>query len=163
MILKVVGGTDVEPQMRMCQFTFDGEERFIGYTDGTLWNGFDNIWTTPEQHADILRHFHAVDDDDSLQEFLGMPRRHHRQLGDCFSYAYGYATQVVRFVMPLHEALLWSPEAEAGCVLLFTEDDCGELDEVVGKLPPDYSWSDLRSVLDRLDPMVDPVDRLVVA
>jgi len=40
-----------------CKFYFGDNPTFDGLTDGTTWNGFDNVWVTPEVHRQIVKHF----------------------------------------------------------------------------------------------------------
>ncbi len=39
---------------RPVKFGWTDDESYDGYTDDTTWNGFDNIWVTPEVHQHII-------------------------------------------------------------------------------------------------------------
>lgn len=45
--------------LKPCRFYFGDDPTFEGFTDGTTWNGFDNVWVTPEVHKQIIQHFEA--------------------------------------------------------------------------------------------------------
>jgi len=72
-----------------CTFYFGDDPTFEGFTDGTTWNGFDNIWVTPEVHEKVLAHFNAIYDpsEHGLNEV---------QIdgSGLYSYANGFATSV---------------------------------------------------------------------
>ena len=40
--------------LRPCRWTFDGEKTYDGLTDDSTWNGFLNVWVTPEVHEQVL-------------------------------------------------------------------------------------------------------------
>ena len=77
--------------MTECAFTFDYSETFAGWTDGTQWNGFDNVCVTPSVLADIIAYMeHEGEDAGVLAEMRALPVR------DGFvSLANGYATKLV--------------------------------------------------------------------
>lgn len=43
--------------LKPCRFYFGDDPTYDGFTDGTTWNGFDNIWVTPEVHEQIKDYF----------------------------------------------------------------------------------------------------------
>ncbi len=47
-----------------CKFSFEDTKTRDGFTDGSTWNGWDNVWVTPEVHAAGLAEMgdHAGDD-----------------------------------------------------------------------------------------------------
>lgn len=78
------------------RFSFDTEAEFDGFTDGTTWNGFLNVWVTPETRDEIA----ATDDIFSTSnpdaqaerdEFKGLEPDE----SGLICLAYGYATQPV--------------------------------------------------------------------
>jgi len=77
------------PKLWRCGFTFDDSPTFPGFTDGTTWNGWDNVWVTPETHAAVIAWFKAQGDDTACFEDL-VPEDD----GLLVSYAYGYCTVV---------------------------------------------------------------------
>lgn len=85
-----------------CKFKFDTEaEVYQGFTDGTSWNGANNVWVTPEVHRKVVADFKR-----SWPEFK---EDFDRDFGECLvddheteagrlalvSYAYGFSTVVV--------------------------------------------------------------------
>jgi hypothetical protein len=40
--------------LKPCRFYFGDDPTYDGFTDGTTWNGFDNVWVTPEVHKQVM-------------------------------------------------------------------------------------------------------------
>ena len=74
------------PNIKKVKFHFDDDKLFVGYHDGTTWNGWKNICVTEDVHKQVTKHFKDdVDCDlDTIEpDKYGM-----------FSYAYGYCTSI---------------------------------------------------------------------
>ena len=96
--------------LRSVAFGWDDETTYEGFTDGSTWNGWHNIWVTEKVHNQILEEFDATLPTglrNELKELLALPRTEEieDQIHDLnsfhlveqdddrlFSYAYGYAT-----------------------------------------------------------------------
>lgn len=80
--------------MKPCKFTFDDTPAFDGFEHGSTWNGFDNVYVTPEVLGLIVVYFKNTGDDetaDDLANLINDPMDSgHISLG------WGYATQIVR-------------------------------------------------------------------
>ena len=50
--------------MRACRFYFADDPTYEGFTDDTYWNGFLNVWVTPEVHAQVVTD-HPIEDSDN--------------------------------------------------------------------------------------------------
>lgn len=86
---------------RACRWHFDGASRvFDGFTDGTTWNGWDNVQVTPETHADVIAWFEANGDDASA--FREMEVEPNGRV----SYAYGWCCTVLPDPNPMTVAYL---------------------------------------------------------
>jgi hypothetical protein len=64
--------------LHACRFTFDDSPEFEGFSDGSTWNGFDNVWVTPETRNRIVAWFRAQPDCDAdceegNQDMLALP------------------------------------------------------------------------------------------
>ena len=44
-------------------FSFDGLRRFDGFTDGSTWNGFDNVWVTPATWDLVRAYLQSIEPD----------------------------------------------------------------------------------------------------
>ena len=86
--------------MKPCTFCFGDGVEFTGFTDGTTWNGFDNVWVSKQVHAQISAHFRAE------YQVLGYHGAALVEAMQCFdeiepdsdglySYARGFATSIV--------------------------------------------------------------------
>jgi len=83
-------------RLRPCTFTFDGSPAFTGFTDGSTWNGFDNVWITPAERARIVAYFQEAYPGDaniaeSNADMLAIPEEN-----GLASLCNGYATQIAR-------------------------------------------------------------------
>ncbi|HTH66162.1 MAG TPA: hypothetical protein VL563_15880 [Gemmatimonadales bacterium] len=77
-------------QMQAVRFRFDGPT-FDGFADGTRWNGFLNVWVTPETRDAIVAWLEQIDDDpDTIADLRALPVKR-----GLVSLAYGYATMEV--------------------------------------------------------------------
>jgi hypothetical protein len=76
--------------MKACRFTFDETPAFDGFTDGTTWNGFDNVWVTPEVIEIITAYFRSHDDPETATELEQLPMG----FNGLICLGYGYATQI---------------------------------------------------------------------
>lgn len=73
--------------LRPVRWTFDFVQVFDGFTDDTTWNGFLNVWVTPQIHAEVVKTL----GEEAWEDFRSMtPGR-----DGLFSYANGYATAEV--------------------------------------------------------------------
>jgi hypothetical protein len=77
---------------RPCKWAFDDGVTFDGFTDGTYWNGFINIWITPEVRDVLVKQALEWDDEDPLAADLAEQQPDANGL---ISLAYGYATSEV--------------------------------------------------------------------
>jgi len=64
--------------MRSVIFTFDAERGFDGFTDGTTWNGWDNVWVTPKVRDAIVAYFRETypdspDTEEANLDMLALP------------------------------------------------------------------------------------------
>lgn len=53
-----------EDGLRACRFYFVEGPNYDGFTDGTTWNGFANVWVKPEVRDQIVTDIRANDPDD---------------------------------------------------------------------------------------------------
>src|SRR5690606_39505352 len=70
----------------------DDRKIFDGFTDGTKWNGFDNIWVTPDTHAQVIEHM--GDDPETLEMFRELEPMEHPEVGTLYSYSHGFTTSI---------------------------------------------------------------------
>lgn len=86
-------------KLQPCRFYFGDDPTFAGFTDGTTWNGFDNVWVTAETHAAIVAHFRegyagigyrGADLDEAMQPFTELTP----DSDGLYSYACGFATSI---------------------------------------------------------------------
>lgn len=68
-----------------CRWSFDDTEPHDGFTDGTTWNGWDNIWVTPAVHAAVIEEMAGHGDADMVAM---------EPVDGLICYAYGYCTQI---------------------------------------------------------------------
>jgi hypothetical protein len=80
--------------LQPCRFCFDDEKAFDGFTDGTRWNGFLNVWATPATHEAIKAHF--ADDAETLASMI--EDESSRFADGLYCYSHGYATYEVEEV-----------------------------------------------------------------
>jgi hypothetical protein len=74
--------------MNACQFTFDGERNFDGLSEGTKWNGFDNVRVTPAVFQEIKEYFDTPDTDpEEWNVAIGADGYH--------SLGFGFATMII--------------------------------------------------------------------
>jgi len=72
------------PQLRACRFTWDlsdDEEPTDGFTDGSVWNGWDNVCVTEKTHKKLIEDFDAylpAKDREELKELLAQPQSEER-------------------------------------------------------------------------------------
>jgi len=76
-------------QLTPCTFTFDDEINWQGFSEGTTWNGFDNVRVTPDVFESIKAHFLHLDDDPEAWDFEPCE-------DGLISLSYGMATRVVK-------------------------------------------------------------------
>jgi len=75
---------ETNPQLRACQFTWDfgdDEEPTDGFTDGSVWNGWDNVCVTEKVHKQICEDFDAylpAKDREELKGLLAQPQSEER-------------------------------------------------------------------------------------
>lgn len=78
-----------------CRFTFEDSPAFDGFTDGSRWNGFDNVWITPKTREAIVSWFaDEYGDPDTLAsnaDMMAIPADDNGLI--CLGC--GYATQIV--------------------------------------------------------------------
>ena len=60
---------------------------YDGFTDGTTWNGFDNVMVSPKTHKKIIEYF----GDDVVDELLTMKINN----DGLFDYSNGFITQIL--------------------------------------------------------------------
>ena len=100
---------ETNDNLRAVKFGWD-DESYDGFTDGSKWNGFDNIWVTEEVHKKIVAEFDALlpaADQEEIKRLIAQPQSEERDdaIYDInsfhlveideqrlYSYAYGYAT-----------------------------------------------------------------------
>lgn len=90
-------------------FVFDDSPSFEGFTDGTTWNGWENVWCEDWVHAQVIewleRYVAENDlDTDDIDEFKNLEMDHE----GLYSYAYGYCTWIVEEPV----ATAWYPRRE---------------------------------------------------
>jgi hypothetical protein len=73
---------------RAISWCFDDGTVRTGYTDGTMWNGFNNVWVLPEVRDEIVASADADWDDLTV----AMLRHEPTNANGLVSLAYGYAT-----------------------------------------------------------------------
>ena len=82
--------------LKPCRFYFGDDPTYDGFTDGTTWNGFDNVWVTEKTHKAIVGRFlkdyqvsgyHGSDLLEIMESFNIKPDN-----DGLYSYAYGFAT-----------------------------------------------------------------------
>lgn len=81
-----------EPTRRVL-FSFGDGQLHRGFTDDSRWNGWLNVWVTPETHAEVLKELGAAGPDDDENEG-GLSTL---EIGDdgLVSYAYGFCPEEV--------------------------------------------------------------------
>ena len=84
--------------LKPCRFYFGDDPTYDGFTDGTTWNGFDNIWVTESVHKEIVERFtedykasgyFTHDLDEVMESFMLQPNA-----DGLYSYANGFATSI---------------------------------------------------------------------
>ena len=84
--------------MTPCKFYFGDDPTWDGLTDGSTWNGFNNVWVTEETHKAIVQHFtreyrvsgyHGADLLEVMDSFFIEPDD-----DGLYSYANGFATSI---------------------------------------------------------------------
>jgi hypothetical protein len=78
--------------LRKVRWGFDDGPDFPGFTDDTTWNGWLNVWVTPDVHKRVMAWL--VDggaETETLEEMAAM----RPDLRGLISYANGYTTQEV--------------------------------------------------------------------
>ena len=74
--------------IKKIKFTFNyGDEVFVGYSDGTRWNGWDNISVTEDVHNEIENYFD--NDADCEMEIK-------KGENGLYSYGYGFTTSIIK-------------------------------------------------------------------
>jgi hypothetical protein len=83
--------------LRKVRWGFDDGPDFDGWTDDTTWNGWLNVWVTPETHQKVIAWLRRSEREqpgsaaDTITEMVAMTP----DLRGLISYAYGYTTQEV--------------------------------------------------------------------
>ena len=72
-------------KMKSVQFYFGDNPTYSGFTDGSTWNGFENIWVTPAVHAQVIKDHPIIDADYDYWDISP-------DADGLISYAYGFAT-----------------------------------------------------------------------
>jgi hypothetical protein len=80
---------------RACEWCFDEDERFIGFTDDTYWNGFLNVWVMPDVRDHIVAEMRAVPDNEEHARLLADEPLDKNGL---VSLAMGFATSEVEYL-----------------------------------------------------------------
>lgn len=77
-------------KMTPVRFTFDDEDAhgFEAWTDGSRWNGFLNIWVTPQVHAAVRV---QIGDDDWYESGF----HEIEQIDGHYSYAFGFTPMIL--------------------------------------------------------------------
>ena len=75
---------------RAISWCFDDGTVRTGYTDGTMWNGFINVWVLPEVRDEIVADLRMGGEDD--EETANMLFHEPTDTNGLVSLAYGYAT-----------------------------------------------------------------------
>jgi hypothetical protein len=88
----------MNPKLTPVKFFFGDDPTYDGFTDGTTWNGFENIWVTKEVHEEIVTRFtedYKVSgyEGDELAEAMESFNIEPDDDG-LYSYAYGFATSI---------------------------------------------------------------------
>jgi len=85
-------------QLKPVRFYFGDDPTYDGFADGTTWNGFDNIWVTPEVHKTIVQRFI---DEYTINDYNGADLSEVMESFDIepdddwlISYACGFATSI---------------------------------------------------------------------
>jgi hypothetical protein len=77
--------------MRAVRFAVSTGDAFDGFTDESRWNGFRNVWVTPETREAIVALYVSLkDDEESIADLRALPVE-----DGLVSLAYGYATTEV--------------------------------------------------------------------
>lgn len=75
--------------MRAVRWCFDVEDVVRdGFTDGTTWNGFDNIWIDAKTFAEL------ASDEDTHPEFYDIVANSYNEATGLYSLAYGCSTVI---------------------------------------------------------------------
>ena len=78
--------------LRAVRWSFGGDgPTFEGYTDGTTWNGWQNVWVSPGTHHLVLAWL-GTDDKESFEELTFDEYEVDGEKAMLFSYAYGFCT-----------------------------------------------------------------------
>lgn len=130
--------TTATENLRPVQFCFDEVGPFDGWTDGTTWNGWLNVWTTPETHKKIVAQFEVWRQASNLpqcEEDLEFDNLEPGEDG-LVSYAMGYTTSE----WPTDDPTPYQKWVDGK----HQTNDLGELvDEMKGRegfIYPDGSW-----------------------
>jgi hypothetical protein len=81
--------------LRRVRWGFDSGPTFPGFTDDSTWNGFLNVWVTPQVHARVIKMIEMQEKKypgesiDTIEEMREMAP----DLRGLISYANGYTTQ----------------------------------------------------------------------
>lgn len=70
------GGADVTTvsNLRACRWDFDdGPGRYYGLADGTYWNGWLNVFVTPETRAKVAADLRAAGDEETAADLEAIP------------------------------------------------------------------------------------------
>ena len=80
------------------QFCFGDDPTYLGWSDGTTWNGFDNVWVTEDVHNQICNHFRSeyilMGEDEAGVDYLMQSFDIEPDADGLYSYANGFATSI---------------------------------------------------------------------
>ena len=82
--------------MKKVKWCFDDTRVFNGFTDGSKWNGFTNIWVDEKTHKMVSKFMieeliHSEDDYRVKEDWINMQPNSN----GLYSYANGYTTSIV--------------------------------------------------------------------
>lgn len=97
-------------------FAFDTGEPFAGFTDGSHWNGFNNVWVTPDVRDQIVATFRLTGwwEPGDEHDMLAIP-----VIDGLVSLANGYATVEVEDDTPDPRKCQHRDDGRGCCI------DCG--------------------------------------
>lgn len=82
--------TDTATTLQTVRFQFEDSPAFDGFADGTTWNGYANVWISPEVREQVVAWLREQGDEDTADEIMGLPVE-----DGLVSLANGYTAQIV--------------------------------------------------------------------